>query len=320
MKIIFMGTPESAVPTLKRCVEEGHEVLGVWTQPDRPAGRGNKLKASPVKEFALSRGLAVRQPSKIKTEEALALFTEREFDAAVVVAYGRILPPAFLRAPRLGCVNVHFSLLPKYRGAAPVNWAVVRGEHETGVTTMLMDEGLDTGPVLLQRSTAIEDGRDRAATARTTVARRRGAARRDAVALRRDRAAASGRRAATLAPILRREDGLIDWSLDAAQIERRVRGFQPWPNAFTTHQGRRLVVWRAEARGREAGRGDAAAPREEVATAAGTLVAARGDELVVACGGETTLKLLEVQPEGKQRLRARDFINGSRAQAGEKLG
>jgi methionyl-tRNA formyltransferase len=319
MKIIFMGTPESAVPTLRRCVEEGHEVLGVWTQPDRPAGRGNKLKAPPVKEFALSQGLVVHQPSKIKTEEALALFTEREFDAAVVVAYGRILPPAFLRAPRLGCVNVHFSLLPKYRGAAPVNWAVVRGERETGVTTMLMNEGLDTGPVLLQRSTAIEDGE----TAPRLLERLShvGAellvetlSRFDAIESRSQDDAQ-----ATLAPILRREDGLIDWTLDAAQIEHRVRGFQPWPNAFTTHQGRRLIVWRAEARGREAGLGDAA-PAGEGTTAVGTLIVARGDDLVAACGGETTLSLLEVQPEGKQRMRARDFINGSRAQAGEPLG
>src|SRR5215210_8142704 len=157
MRIIFMGTPESAVPTLRRCVEEGHEVLGVWTQPDRPAGRGNKLKAPPVKNFALSAGLEVHQPAKIRTEEALALFGAREFDAAVVVAYGRILPPAFLSAPRRGCVNVHFSLLPKYRGAAPVNWAIVRGEYRTGVTTMLIDEGLDTGALLLQRATPIGD-------------------------------------------------------------------------------------------------------------------------------------------------------------------
>lgn len=319
MKLIFMGTPESAVPTLRRCVEEGHEVLGVWTQPDRPAGRGNRLKAPPVKEFALSQGLAVHQPSKIKKEAALALFTEREFDAAVVVAYGRILPPTFLRAPRLGCVNVHFSLLPRYRGAAPVNWALVRGEHETGVTTMLMDEGLDTGPILLQRSTAIEDGEtsphllERLAHVGAELLVET-LSRFDEIE---PRSQADAQ--ATHAPILRREDGLIDWSLNASEIEHRVRGFQPWPNAFTMHQGRRLIVWRAEARGREAGLGDAA-PHEEAATAAGTLVSARGDELVVACGGETTLKLLEVQPEGKQRLRARDFINGSRARAGEPLG
>src|SRR3712207_3127351 len=134
MKLIFMGTPESAVPTLRRCMEDGHEVVAVWTQPDRPAGRGNKLSMPPVKEFALSRGLAVHQPSKIKTEEAAALFASHEAEAAVVVAYGRILPPSLLRAPRRGCVNVHFSLLPKYRGAAPVHWSIGRGERETGGT------------------------------------------------------------------------------------------------------------------------------------------------------------------------------------------
>ena len=155
MRLIFMGTPEAAVPTLRRCLEDGHEVLAVWTQPDRPSGRGYKLKAPPVKEYAQLCGLNVQQPAKIRTEEALSLFASYKADAAVVVAYGRILPPAFLRAPLKGCINVHFSLLPKYRGAAPVNWAIVRGESLTGVTTMQMDEGLDTGAILLQRETAI---------------------------------------------------------------------------------------------------------------------------------------------------------------------
>ena len=319
MKLVFMGTPESAVPTLRRCVEEGHEVLGVWTQPDRPAGRGNRLKAPPVKEYALARGLEVHQPAKIRTEEALALFTAREFDAAVVVAYGRILPPSFLWAPRKACVNVHFSLLPKYRGAAPVNWAIARGERETGVTTMLMDEGLDTGPVLLQRATPIGEGE----TAPELLERlsHEGAdllaetlARFDEI-----RPRAQSGEEASLAPILRREDGVIDWSLDAFQIERRVRGFQPWPNAHTSYNGRRLILWRAEASGREAGLGDAA-PRGEGPTAAGALVVAHGDELLVACGGGTTLKVIELQPEGKQRMRARDFINGTHAKAGETFG
>ena len=315
MKLIFMGTPESAVPTLRRCVEDGHEVVAVWTQPDRPAGRGNKLKASPVKEYALSRGLAVQQPSKIKTEESLALFTSQEFDAAVVVAYGRILPPAFLRAPRLGCVNVHFSLLPKYRGAAPVNWAIARGERETGVTTMLMDEGLDTGPVLLQHSTTIDEGE----TAPQLLARLSHAgaellsetlARFGEIEPRTQR-----HNEATLAPILRREDGLIDWTLDARDIERRVRGFQPWPNAYTTYGGRRLVVWRAEL---PKGEGESAAGRTQVRP--GVIMEARGDALTVSCGGSTTLRLNEVQLEGKQRVSARDFINGTRAHPGEMLG
>ena len=311
MRLIFMGTPDSAVPTLRRCVEEGHEVLGVWTQPDRPAGRGNRLKAPPVKEYALAQGLEVHQPAKIRTEEALTLFTAREFDAAVVVAYGRILPPAFLRAPRLGCVNVHFSLLPKYRGAAPVNWAIVRGEHETGVTTMLMDEGLDTGPVLLQRATPV--GASETAPQLLERLSHEGAELLAVTLARFDeiRPRAQNEDDATLAPILRREDGLIDWTLDAFQVERRVRGLQPWPNAYTTYNGRRLILWRAEAAGRQAGADG---------SPAGTLVVARADELVVACGGGTTLKVSELQPEGKQRMGARDFINGSRVQTGERLG
>lgn len=315
MRIIFMGTPETAVPTLRRCVEDGHEVVAVWTQPDRPAGRGNKLKAPPVKEYALSQGLTVRQPSKIKTEETLALFTAEPFDAAVVVAYGRILPPAFLRAPSLGCVNVHFSLLPKYRGAAPVNWALVRGEVETGVTTMLMDEGLDTGDVLLQRSTTIDEGE----TAPQLLERlsHAGAELLSETLARFGEIEPRAQRDedATLAPILKREDGLIDWALDAREIERRVRGFQPWPNAYTSYNGRRLVVWRAEVTKNE---DESEADRTQVQP--GVITEARGDSLTVSCGGPDALRLVEVQLEGKQRVAARDFINGSRAHAGEALG
>src|SRR5215213_7762136 len=150
MRLIFMGTPESAVPTLRRCLEDGHEVVAVWTQPDRPAGRGNRLHEPPVKQFARERGLIVHQPVKIKTEEARELFASHDADAGVVVAYGRILPASFLRAPRRGCINVHFSLLPLYRGAAPANWAVINGETETGITTMFIEPTLDTGPILLQ--------------------------------------------------------------------------------------------------------------------------------------------------------------------------
>ena len=338
-----MGTPEAAVPTLRRCVEEGHEVVAVWTQPDRPAGRGNKLTAPPVKQYALAQGIEVHQPTKIKTEEARALFESHAADAAIVVAYGRILPPAFLRAPRLGCVNVHFSLLPKYRGAAPVNWAVVRGERETGVTTMLMDEGLDTGPVLLQHATPVGE----AEAAPELLARLSlvGAdllietlARFDEIEPRPQRD-----EEATFAPVLRREDGLLDWSLSAQEIARRVRGFQPWPGAHTTHAGRRLVVWTAEALSPEALRGvwggdlggqsvdenvvDEPGGEEveqlftvEESFRPGVVVQARGDVLLVACGGGGALRLLEVQAEGKRRMSARDFLNGTRVRAGERLG
>ena len=307
-----MGTPESAVPTLARCVEEGHEVAAVWTQPDRPAGRGKHLRASPVKEFALARGLPVYQPEKIKTAEALELFRSHGAEAAVVVAYGRILPASFLSTPRRGCVNVHFSLLPKYRGAAPVNWAIVRGERETGVTTMLIAEGLDTGPILLRRATPIGDEE----TAPQLLER---LSTLGAELLAETLAGLDGIRprpqddaAATHAPILKREHGLIDWTLDALHIERRVRGFQPWPGAYTSYKGRRLVVWSAAPL--DAG---GATPAD---VEPGEIISARGDELVAACGGASALRLREVQLEGKQRVSARDFINGMHVEAGERLG
>ncbi|HLL74265.1 MAG TPA: methionyl-tRNA formyltransferase [Pyrinomonadaceae bacterium] len=310
MRLVFMGTPETAVPTLRRCLADGHEVAAVWTQPDRPAGRGNRLAAPPVKLFALARGLTVHQPEKIKSDEARSLFESHAADAAVVVAYGRILPSAFLNAPRRGCLNVHFSLLPKYRGAAPVNWAIVRGERVSGVTTMLIDEGLDTGAILLQRAAGIGDDE----TAPELLARlaETGAELLGETLARLDEIEPRPQRdeEATHAPLLKREDGLIDWSLGAAEIERRVRGFQPWPNAHTTLLGQRLVLWRA--RPVDPGGAGEHAP--------GVIVSARGDDLVVACGGDTALRLVEVQPEGKRRMSARDFLNGARARRGERLG
>src|SRR5688500_9085219 len=155
MRIVFMGTPGAAVQTLQRCLADRHEVVGVWTQPDRPSGRGHRVSFSPVKEFAVAHSLPVHQPARIKNDEAINLFASHDADVAVVVAYGRILPDRFLQTPRRGCINVHFSLLPLYRGAAPANWAIVNGESETGVTTMFIEPALDTGPILLQRKTSI---------------------------------------------------------------------------------------------------------------------------------------------------------------------
>lgn len=311
-----MGTPETAVPTLKRCLDDGHEVVAVWTQPDRPAGRGNKLSVPPVKEFALAHGLTVHQPSKIKTEEARDLFASHDADVVVVVAYGRILPASFLSAPRRGCINVHFSLLPKYRGAAPVNWAIVRGETETGVTTMQIDEGLDTGALYLQRATPLDDTE----TAPQVLARLAvlGAELLGETLMRLDELEPRPQREAeaTHAPILRREDGLIDWTAGATEIDRRVRGFQPWPNAHTQFRGQRLVIHQAEPR---------YAPEESAGassnnTVAGEIINAHGDSLEVVCGEGTRLRLSEVQLEGKRRMSARDFINGMRVRAGERLG
>ena len=310
MRLVFMGTPHAAVPTLRRCLEDGHEVAAVWTQPDRPAGRGNKVAAPPVKEFALRHGLTVHQPAKIRNEEALGLFASHGADAAVVVAYGRILPAGFLVAPPLGCINVHFSLLPNYRGAAPVNWAIVRGETETGVTTMRIVEELDAGAILLQRATAIGETETAPELMERLAATGAELLGETLSRLGEIEAREQEEEKATFAPVLRREDGLVEWALDAGAIERRVRGFQPWPNAHTTYNSQRLVIWRAE---EVAGGGGPAA-------GTGEIVRAQGDELLVSCGDGTQLLLREVQPEGKRRMTARDFLNGARVRAGERLG
>lgn len=309
MRIVFMGTPQAAVPTLRRCVDDGHEVVAVWTQPDKPAGRGNKVAFSPVKEFALAHGLNVIQPARIKNDEAKQLFASHDADLAVVVAYGRILPDEFLRAPRRGCINVHFSLLPLYRGAAPTNWAIINGEIETGVTTMFIEPTLDTGPILLQRKTAIgeketapelmqrlaEIGAELLSETLSSLDELTPRPQRDADA--------------TFAPILNKEDGLIDWSQTASVIARRVRGLQPWPNAYTNLQSKRLTIWRAEP--------IEIAPQD---CTPGAVIQVSGDYLVVGCGENTKLALIEVQPEGRNRMSARDLINGMHLKAGDRFG
>lgn len=307
MKIVFMGTPAAAAVSLERLIADGHEVAAVYTQPDRPAGRGKRLTQSAVKAFAIENGLVVHQPEKIRTSEAAEAFRSHGADAAVVVAYGRILPETFLNAFRYGSVNLHFSLLPKYRGAAPVNWVIVNGETETGVTTMQMDAGLDTGPILLQRSTPIAENEtslelmDRLAllganTLSETLGRLD-----DLKPVPQNEADAS------LAPIMKKSDGLIDWTMTAAEIANRVRGFQPFPTAFTMHRGGRLTVWQAAVAAWDGGD-------------PGELVEAGRDTFTVSCGHGTALRLIELQPEGKRRMSARDFLNGAKATVGDVLG
>jgi methionyl-tRNA formyltransferase len=311
MRIVFMGTPEAAVPTLNQLLTDGHEVVAVWTQPDRPSGRGNKLTASPVKQFALEHGLTVHQPAKIKTEEALETFKSHNADLAVVVAYGRILPETFLSTPKRGCVNVHFSLLPAYRGAAPVNWAIVNGEKETGVTTMFIEPSLDTGPILLQRSTPIgaeENASQLMERLSVTGAELLGETLRRFVEL---TPQPQDHDRATFAPILKREDGLIDWSISATEIERCVRGFQPWPNAHTRIDSKRFTIWSAEVLSMT----HTGAPGE-----IGEIVEAQGDNLVVTCGGQSALRLNEVQPEAKRKMSVRDFLNGTHLKIGDRFG
>lgn len=306
MRIVFMGTPESALPSLRRLLEDGHEIVAVWTQPDKPAGRGNKLHQSPVKEFAREHNLTTYQPQKIKTPEAKELFASHHADVAVVVAYGKILPTEFLSAPKRGCINVHFSLLPKYRGAAPVNWAIVNGEEQTGVTTMQIVAELDAGHILLQSATPISAHE----TAPELLARlaKTGADLISETIRNLDdlEPRPQEHTEATFAPLLKREDGLIDWTMNAFAIERRVRGFQPWPNAFTKFNSRRLIIWHAVPE--TAGSSNPNSP--------GEVLEMPSSSLMVSCGGGTVLRIMEVQPEGGRRMNARDFINGVRVHAG----
>ena len=308
MRIVFMGTPDSAVPCLRRLVADGHEIAAAWTQPDKPAGRGKKLHQSPVKEFAIQHNLAIHQLQKIKTLGARELFASHKADVAVVVAYGKILPTEFLTAPRDGCVNVHFSLLPKYRGAAPVNWALVNGEEQTGVTTMRIVEELDAGPILLQKATKIGE-RETAPELLSRLSEVGAELISETLRNLKDIEPKTQLDSeATLAPLLKREDGLLDWSMDAFAIERRVRGFQPWPNAYTKFKSRRLIVW--EAQPHKAG---------GVNETNGQILKVDGDELIVSAGDSTILRISQLQLEGSRRMTARDFINGFRPQVGDAL-
>ena len=300
-----MGTPRAAVATLERLIADGHEIVAVYTQPDRPSGRGQKLTQSPVKQVALEHCIEVRQPLKIKTDEAFEEFRALGVDAAIVVAYGRILPERWLTTFPHGAINVHFSLLPKYRGAAPVNWAIANGETETGVTTMQMDAGLDTGDILLQRSVSIDSeetaielmdqlsivGADLLAETIASL---------DTITPH-----PQDESGATFAPIMKKADGLIDWSRSAVEIANRVRGFQPFPTSFTFLNGSRLTMWKASP---EEGRGTP-----------GTVVRAAGDDFAVACG-DGILKVSELQAEGKRRMNVRDLLNGSHLEVGTILG
>jgi methionyl-tRNA formyltransferase len=309
MRIVFMGTPHAAVPTLRQCIADGHEVVAVWTQPDKPAGRGNKVAFSPVKEFALSHGLEVYQPARIKNDEAKQLFASHDADITIVVAYGKILPEEFLKAPRHGCINVHFSLLPKYRGAAPANWAIINGETETGVTTMFIEPALDTGPILLQRKTEIGEREtapelmDRLADVGAELLSETLRRLPELTPRQQNDAEAS------FAPILKKEDGVIDWTQPAALIACRIRGLQPWPNAYTSFRLKGLIIWDAQ-------------PSLSVSSgiANGEVIVAHRDELVVQCGAKTALRVLEVQPEARKRLAARDFINGMHVKIGDRFG
>jgi methionyl-tRNA formyltransferase len=300
MRLVFLGTPEFAVPTVDALARAGHEVLAVVAQPDRPAGRGQELKAPATKAWALARGIPVLQPEKVRDGTLAAALAGLRPDALVVTAYGRILGRDLLTLAPLGAINVHASLLPRWRGAAPIQWAVASGDVETGVTVMQMDEGLDTGDILLARPLAI-GAEETAEALAPRLAALGGEAVVEALPLLAAGALVPVRQAAaevTLAPILEKAHGRLDFTRPAAELACRVRGFTPWPGTFTSVAGKVLKVHRAAATG-----GGAGSDRPGVATVA-------DGRLRVACGGGTVLELLEVQPEGKKRMAARDFVNG----------
>ena len=311
MEVIFMGTPDFAVPALESLVAAGHQVKAVVTQPDRPVGRRQILTPPPVKVRALSLGLPVHQPEKIRTPEARAFFEPlfRSVEAVIVAAYGRILPDWMLEAPRYGCLNIHSSLLPRYRGAAPIAWAIACGERETGVTLMQMDAGLDTGPILGQARTAIGPEE----TAETLTPRLAQLGARLLVELLPKLVAGElppqPQRAAdaTLAPILRREDGRVDWQRTAQEILDRQRGFTPFPGCHSFLFGQRIELI-------------GIAPEEptgETAVPPGTIVATDRESFSVRCGGGTQLRIRSVQPAGKRGMSVRDFLNGVRLTVGD---
>ena len=307
IRTVFMGTPEFALPTLDGLMESGVDLCAVFTQPDRPKGRGKKLSPPPVKALAAERGIPVLQPIKLRDAAAVASLRELAPDLIVVVAYGQILPKEVLEIPRFGCINVHASLLPRYRGAAPINKAVIDGETETGVTTMLMDVGLDTGDMLVKRATAIAP-EETAGQLQNRLARLG----RDAMeeTLRRLCAGTlsaepQDERLSSYAPMLKKEDGRIDWTQSAQAIHNQVRGLDPWPGAYTTLEGEVLKI--ADTR-----------PELNDGGAPGTVLSAGPEGVRIACG-EGVLRVGTLQLPGKKRLSAADFLRGKTLPTGLRL-
>lgn len=337
MRLIFMGTPAFAVPTLEACLKAGHEVAAVFTQPDRPKGRGRELAQSPVKQCALAHSLPIHQPPRVRHPDVVEQIRSIAPRAIVVVGYGQIIPQSIIDIPPLGILNVHASLLPFYRGAAPIQWAIANGEIETGVTIMRIDAGLDTGDILLKESTLI--GRDEPAPVLSSRLAAIGAS----LLIEALRGLDAGtitpvpqdHSIATLAPILKKEDGRIDWSLPAQTIYNRLRGFTPWPGASTTFRGQQLFILSARlAAAPSASVPTTAAPSTAAPTTAPTsatqptaappgkllpAVPAR-NRLSVACGSGTVLEILELQLEGRKRVNAAAFLNGQRLHDNERLG
>ena len=314
MRIVFMGTPEFAVASLEALLRSPYDVVGVVTQPDRPKGRGQEVVASPVKLVAQRAQIPILQPLKMKDPGFVAALQAWQPEVIVVAAFGRILPKIILELPPRGCVNVHASLLPKYRGAGPIQWAVINGERETGITTMQMDEGMDTGAILLQEPVPIAPG-DTAGTLSSKLAEVGGRLLLDTL-----RRLAAGDLAprpqdhaqATMAPLLKKEDGVIDWTLPAVAIANRVRGLSPWPGAYTYRGPERWSLWKADAvEPAASGTGQPAVP--------GTLLASGKDALLVQTGSGV-LRITEFQPANSRRMSVAQYLAGHTLESGLRLG
>ncbi|WP_283607442.1 methionyl-tRNA formyltransferase [Faecalispora anaeroviscerum] len=297
MRIVFMGTPDFAVPCLQALLDAGHEVCGVFTQPDKPKGRGYALAPPPVKELALEQGIPVYQPATLRTQEAAELIASLQPEVIVVVAYGKLLPKEVLQIPQHGCINVHASLLPKYRGAAPIQWAVINGDEVTGVATMQMDEGLDTGDILLTEETKISEDE----TSGELFDRLRELGARVLLETLRQLQAGTlkhrpqGEEGASYASMLSRDLSVIDWSRSAREIHNLVRGLSPWPVASSIYQGKRIKIYQTQV-------------CEDIPGNPGQVLP--GKDFLVCCGQNTVLKLITVQYEGGKRMGGSDFLRG----------
>jgi methionyl-tRNA formyltransferase len=310
MRIVFCGTPQFAVPSLKHLLAQPEfEIVCVYTQPDRPRGRGQEISFSPVKEVALAAGVEVRQPAKIRTSDAESYLWNLELDAIVIIAYGQIIPARLLPIPKLGWINLHASLLPKYRGAAPINWAIVNGEQVTGNTTMRIDAGMDTGEMLLQEELRI--GPEETAPELTGRLAQAGAPLMTETLRRLAKGDLAGRAqnhaGATTAPMLKREDGRIDWTRTATGIYNRMRGFAPWPGAYSEFRGQTCHIFGKAVEG------------ERTTAAPGTMLNSE-DALLVACGEGSVLEISTVKLEGRKEVSAGEFLRGARLKTDECFG
>ena len=309
LKIAFFGTPEFAVPALQKLIDRGEDIMAVVTQPDRAVGRGQQVKLTPVKQLALTYALAVLQPERVRQPEFLEAFRQLKCDLAVVVAFGQIFPQALLDIPPYGFINVHSSLLPAYRGAAPINWAIINGETETGATIMQLDAGMDTGAILLQERLPIQPD-DTAQTLHDRLARLGAQLLGKALDELRQglwQPRAQDGSQATYAALMKKDDGLIDWTRDSRSLVNQVRGMTPWPGCFSFIDGKILKIHRAAALEKKHGHQP------------GMVMAADAEGIEVAAGSGSVL-LREVQLEGKKRMEARDFLKGFRLKAGSRLG